>query len=361
MRTDEFDYPLPPERIAQEPVEPRDAARLMVIDRASGRIEHRRFTDLPEYLRPGDLLVMNDTRVLPARLRARRPTGAQVELLLLRRLPGPGLWETLVKPGRRAVPGDRLQVAGSKLTAAVLERLPSGARVVQFEGAPEETLDAAVSAAGEVPLPPYIHRTLPDAERYQTIYARAAGSVAAPTAGLHFTPRVLAALRARGVATATITLHVGIATFRPVRAETIEGHEMHEEWYEVPPETAARVAEAQGRVIAVGTTTARCLESAARGPAARDHPSCRPAPGGGEPSARPRQLAPGAASTRLYIRPGFRFRVLDGLLTNFHMPRSTLLILISAFAGRDLIRRAYEEALANDYRFLSFGDATLIL
>jgi S-adenosylmethionine:tRNA ribosyltransferase-isomerase len=340
MRTDDFDYPLPPERIAQEPLEPRDAARLMVIERASGRIEHRRFTDLPEYLRPGDLLVMNDTRVLPARLRARRPTGAQVELLLLRRLPGPGLWEALVKPGRRAVPGDRLRVTGSELTAAIRERLPSGARLIQFEGAPEEALDTAVAAAGEVPLPPYIHRALSDAERYQTIYARETGSVAAPTAGLHFTPRVLAALRARGVNTTTITLHVGIATFRPVRTETIEAHEMHEEWYEVPAETAARVAEAHGRVIAVGTTTARCLESAARGT---------------------RQLTPGMASTRLYIRPGFRFQVLDGLLTNFHMPRSTLLILISAFAGRDLIRRAYEEALANDYRFLSFGDATLIL
>jgi S-adenosylmethionine:tRNA ribosyltransferase-isomerase len=224
--------------------------------------------------------------------------------------------------------------------------------VIQFEGAPEETLDAAVAAAGEVPLPPYIHRTLADAERYQTIYARAAGSVAAPTAGLHFTPRVLEALRARGVATASITLHVGIATFRPVRTETIEAHEMHEEWYEVPLETAACIAEAPGRVIAVGTTTARGLESAARRLAERP---------GGRPSARPRQLTTGVASTRLYIRPGYRFQVLDGLLTNFHMPRSTLLILISAFAGCDLIRRAYEEALASDYRFLSFGDATLIL
>jgi len=340
VRTEAFDYPLPPERIAQEPAEPRDAARLMVIHRTSGRIEHRAFTDLPEYLRPGDLLVMNDTRVLPARLRARRPTGAQVELLLLRRLPGPGIWEALVKPGRRAVPGNRLLVTGSELTAAVQECLPSGARVIQFEGVSEEALDTAVAAAGEVPLPPYIHQALADAERYQTIYARATGSVAAPTAGLHFTPRVLDALRARGVATATITLHVGIATFRPVRTETIEAHEMHEECYTVPPETAKRVAETRGRVIAIGTTTARCLESAAQAP---------------------RQPVPGTASTRLYIRPGFRFQVLGGLLTNFHMPRSTLLILISAFAGCDLIRRAYEEALAHDYRFLSFGDATLIL
>jgi S-adenosylmethionine:tRNA ribosyltransferase-isomerase len=284
--------------------------------------------------------------VLPARLRARRPTGAQVELLLLRRLHGPGLWEALAKPGRRAVPGDRLLVAGSELTAAVRERLPSGARVIQFEGAVEETLDAAVAAAGEVPLPPYIHQALADPERYQTIYARATGSVAAPTAGLHFTPRVLEALRARGVTTARITLHVGIATFRPVRTDTIEAHEMHEECYEVPAETALRVAKAPGRVIAVGTTTARCLESAAQGLAG---------------DGRTRRLTTGTASTRLYIRPGFRFQVLDGLLTNFHMPRSTLLILISAFAGCDLIRRAYEEALAHDYRFLSFGDATLIL
>jgi S-adenosylmethionine:tRNA ribosyltransferase-isomerase len=339
VRTDAFDYLLPPERIAQEPVEPRDAARLLVMERNSGRIEHRVFTDLPNLLQPGDLLVMNDTRVLPARLTAHRATGGRVELLLLRR-EAPGVWETLVKPGRRAVPGHRLAIDGAAVTAEILERLPSGARRIRFEGAPESEIDARVLAAGEVPLPPYIHAHLEDAERYQTIYAREEGSVAAPTAGLHFTPRVFEALRARGVEIATITLHVGIATFRPVRSETIEEHEIHEEWYSVPVETTQRVAEARGRIIAVGTTTARCLESAALAP---------------------RRVAPGAAATRLYIRPGFRFQILDGLLTNFHMPRSTLLILIAAFAGYDLVRRAYEEALAREYRFLSFGDATLIL
>lgn len=339
MRTDAFDYPLPSERIAQEPVEPRDAARLLVMERASGRIEHRVFLDLPDLLRPGDLLVMNDTRVLPARLAARRSTGGRVELLLLRR-EGPGRWEVLVKPARKAPPGERLWIGEEGLSALVLERLPSGARSVRFEGAPENEIDAAVLAAGEVPLPPYIHARLKDAERYQTIYARAEGSVAAPTAGLHFTPRVFEALGRRGVEVATITLHVGIATFRPVRSETIEEHEMHEEWYCVPSETAEQIARAPGRIVAVGTTTARCLESAAIGP---------------------RRVAPGPAVTRLFIRPGFRFQIMDGLLTNFHMPRSTLLILIAAFAGLDLVRRAYEEALARDYRFLSFGDATLIL
>jgi S-adenosylmethionine:tRNA ribosyltransferase-isomerase len=339
VRTDAFEYPLPEERIAQRPIEPRDAAKLMVVEREGFRITHRRFLDLPELLRPGDLLVMNDTRVLPARLQARRITGARVELLLLYRT-GPGRWEALVKPGRRAVPGDCLEVVDSPLCVRVLDRLPSGGRLVQFEGVPEETLDAAVVAAGEVPLPPYIHETLADAERYQTIYAREEGSVAAPTAGLHFTPRVFAALRERGVEIATITLHVGIATFRPVKAETIDEHQMHEERFTVPEATAARIASAPGRVIAVGTTTVRCLETAAVGP---------------------RRVQPGPAVTSLYIRPGFRFQVVEGLLTNFHMPRSTLLILVSAFAGVDLVRRSYSEALARDYRFLSFGDATLFL
>lgn len=339
MRTDAFDYLLPPERIAQEPIEPRDAARLLVIERARGRIEHRQFLDLPEILAPGDLLVMNDTRVLPARLEARRATGGRVEILLLQR-EGPGQWEALVKPGRKALPGERLLMGEGSIVAVIEERLPSGGRRVRFEGTEAEEIDRAVLAAGSVPLPPYIHARLEDPERYQTVYGRAEGSVAAPTAGLHFTPRVLEAVRARGVGLATITLHVGIATFRPVKAESIEEHAMHEEWYWVPRETAEAIERAPGRVIAVGTTTARCLESAATAT---------------------RRVTPGSASTRLYIRPGFPFRVLDGLLTNFHMPRSTLLILVSAFAGRDLIRRAYAEALARDYRFLSFGDATLIL
>jgi S-adenosylmethionine:tRNA ribosyltransferase-isomerase len=339
MRLEAFDYPLPPDRIAQSPVEPRDASRLLVLRRDTGAIEHRLFGQLREYLRAGDLLVMNDSRVLPARMVGRRPTGGRVEALLLERR-APGVWEALVKPGRRIDVGEELAFASGELLAEVVERYPSGARLLRFRSAGGEDVEAAIAAAGQVPLPPYIHRELADAERYQTVYARVEGSVAAPTAGLHFTPGVMAALAERGVRFAYVTLHVGIATFRPVRVEEIDRHEMHEERYTIGPEVAQAIEECSGRIIAIGTTTARCLESAAVGA---------------------RRVAIGEGVTRLYIRPGYHFRILDGLLTNFHMPRSSLLIMVSAFAGLEAVQRAYREALATGYRFLSFGDAMLIV
>jgi S-adenosylmethionine:tRNA ribosyltransferase-isomerase len=339
MRLESFDYALPPERIAQQPIEPRDAARLLVLGRASGAIEHRQFGEIGALLQAGDLLVMNDSRVLPARLLGRRRSGGRVEALLLERR-APGVWEALVKPGRRIDLGEEIAFGDGTLLARVEERYPSGTRLLRFLAGEGENVDRAVADAGEVPLPPYIHEKLARSERYQTVYARVEGSVAAPTAGLHFTPALLQSLVAMGIGLAYITLHVGIATFRPVRAEEIDEHEMHEERYEIGPEAARAIAACRGRVISVGTTTARCLESAARAT---------------------REVVVGPAVTRLYIRPGFRFQVVDGLLTNFHMPRSSLLILVSAFAGVEAIRRAYQEALAHGYRFLSFGDAMLIL
>lgn len=339
MRLDDFDYALPPEQIAQSPLEPRDASRLLVLRRDRSTLEHRRFIELPELLQPGDLLVMNDTRVLPARLVGRRDTGGRVEALLLERRSA-GVWEALVKPGRRIAVDEELAFAGGSLIARVTERYPSGARLLAFRSLEGAEVEEALAKAGAVPLPPYIHAALADSERYQTIYSRVEGSVAAPTAGLHFTPRVLEAVRARGIGIAHVTLHVGIATFRPVRVAEIEQHEMHEERYAIPPATADAIASCTGRVIAVGTTTVRCLESAATGK---------------------RRVTPGVGNTRLYMRPGYRFEVVEALLTNFHMPRSTLLILVSALAGVETIQRAYREALAQGYRFLSFGDAMLIL
>lgn len=340
MRLDLFDYPLPPERIAQHPVEPRDAARLLVLDRATGAVAHRRFTDLPEYLRPGDLLVFNDTRVLPARLSGHKATGGAVEVLLLRHL-GPGRWEALVKPGRRVPVGTEIRLGGGELHAVVTARAEDGSRELQLEHpAGPGAADLALMRLGMVPLPPYITAELEDPERYQTIYARDPGSAAAPTAGLHFTPRVFQAIEERGARRAFVTLNVGLATFRPVRTEEIEQHEMHVERYAIPEATAEAIARCEGRVIAVGTTTVRCLESAAFGR---------------------RQVRPGPAETRLYITPGYRFQVVDALVTNFHMPRSSLLIMVSALAGRERIMRAYEEALREGYRFLSFGDAMLIV
>lgn len=337
MRLELFDYPLPPERIAQSPLEPRDASRLLVLH-SDGSTEHRGFLDLPDLLQPDDLLVFNDTRVLPARVFGRKETGGHIELLLLQRLEA-GKWEALAFPGRRLQPGTRL-VFGDGLTGEVVERGEEGTRIVRFhaEGGPEEA-DTLLHARGEVPLPPYIHERLDDPERYQTLYAREEGSAAAPTAGLHFTPRVFEALRAKGVKTAFVTLHVGIATFRPVKTETIEEHEMHAEWYTIPEETARAVNECRGRVISVGTTTMRCLESAA----VANH-----------------EIKAGSAVTRLYMRPGSEFKVVGLLVTNFHMPRSSLLILVGAFAGVESIRAAYQEALDRDYRFLSFGDAMFI-
>ena len=349
MRSELFDYCLPPERIAQTPIEPRDASRLMALPRAGGPPDHHAFRDLPELLQPGDLLVFNDTRVLPARLRGRKLNdgvpGAVVEALLLQRL-GPGRWEALCQPARRLREGAviRFGEEPDPVMAVVEARTPEGARILRLtEPADPAAADRALHDLGEVPLPPYIHEPLEDAERYQTMFAREEGAAAAPTAGLHFTPRVMEALQDRGVQTATVTLHVGLATFRPIKTEAIEDHDMHVEWYSVPPLAAEAIAQCEGRVIAVGTTTVRALESAATGR---------------------RQVRAGSSESRLYLRPGSQFQIIDGLLTNFHMPRSSLLVLVSAFLGEDGRERllaAYEEAQRQGYRFLSFGDVMLVL
>ena len=339
MRTESFDYLLPESQIAQSPVEPRDASRLLVLDRQLGEVSHHAFRDLPGLLAPGDLLVLNDTRVLPARLVGAKPTGGRAEALLLRDLGG-DRWEAMVFPGRRLDVGARILFGDGAVEAEVLSRDPGGTRVLQFRARGAEAVPALLHRLGEAPLPPYIHAPLADRERYQTVYARLDGSAAAPTAGLHFTTATFERLAERGIGIARVTLHVGLATFRPVKVEQIEDHEMHEEWYEVPEETVEAVASAAGRVVALGTTTVRALESAAMGP---------------------RQLRPGARQTRLYITPGFPFRIVDALITNFHMPRSSLLILVAAFAGLEPVQAAYQRALATGYQFLSFGDAMLIL
>ncbi|MGQ9684022.1 MAG: tRNA preQ1(34) S-adenosylmethionine ribosyltransferase-isomerase QueA [Anaerolineae bacterium] len=430
MLTAEFDYDLPPELIAQTPIEPRDASRLMVVDRGAGTLAHRRFGDVASFLCPGDLVVLNESRVLPARLRARKvPTGGRVELLLLTRH-DERTWEALVG-GRRAPQGTRLVIeearngnaegtesaegkkgtegtavsavsirqqmpmprgaprmtktgtttepefaerteeadtalppessvvsapsarsalpvppfSGQALTAEVVAETPSGGRLVRFDEPVEDRLDSL----GEIPLPPYIRAPLADAERYQTVYARERGSVAAPTAGLHFTPGLLKRLAAEGIETATVTLHIGLDTFRPVQEERVEEHAIHREWCRLDEATAAAVRavrERGRRIVAVGTTSVRVLETAAR------HAEALGMAG---------PVAPFAGWTDLYIYPGYRFRAVDALITNFHLPRSTLLMLVSAFAGRDLVLRAYQEAIREGYRFYSLGDAMLIL
>jgi S-adenosylmethionine:tRNA ribosyltransferase-isomerase len=341
VRLAEFDYDLPPELIAQEPVEPRDASRLLVVHRESGRFEHVIFRDLPGYLKSGDCLVLNQTRVIPARLIGRRvPTGGAAELLLLRRLDR-DRWEALVRPGRRLKPGARISFAGGRLEAVVEGRVAEGARLVRFEyqGIFEEILDHL----GRVPLPPYITRELADDERYQTVYATVRGASAAPTAGLHFTPELLEGCRRMGVGTAYLTLHIGLGTFRPIREEVIEEHQMHEEYFELGAEAADLVNATRrngGRVVAVGTTAVRTLETVA---------------------AEDGLVRPAAGMTDKYIYPGYRFRAVDAMVTNFHLPKSSLILLVSAFAGRDLIMRAYADAVTRRYRFFSFGDAMLIL
>ncbi len=355
MRTSDFDYDLPPDLIAQTPIEPRDAARLLVLDRATGQIQHRVFRDIGEYLRAGDLLVANESRVMPARLHARKAgTGGAVELLLLNRL-DEVTWEVLAG-GKKVRAGTQLEILSEDqtgmpaLAAEVLEARDGGERVVRFDR-PVEPLFGSV---GVTPLPPYIHAPLADPERYQTVYSRALGSAAAPTAGLHFTPDLILELRRRGVELAFVTLHIGLDTFKPVKEQDIEQHRIHTEWCSMAPETARQVNEAKlagRRVIAIGTTSVRVLETAAR----RALPSCA-----GE--ACPWQsVAAFQGPTDLFIYPGFQFRAVDAMITNFHLPRSTLLALVSAFAGRELILRAYQEAVRERYRFYSFGDAMLIL
>lgn len=351
MKSSDFDYLLPEELIAQTPMEPRDHSRLMVLSRADGSIRHRRFYDLPEYLRHGDVMVFNDSRVTPARvLGTRAGTGGRVELLLLRRL-SPGVWRALVKPGRRMRAGDAFELAGGgrKINGEVISVEEDGSRTVMLSD------DDALKVVGVVPLPPYIHRPLQDTERYQTVYSRVAGSVAAPTAGLHFTADLLERVRSVGVELVFVTLHVSWDSFRPVSVEDVASHMMHSEHWELGQEAADAINRAgrEGRrVISVGTTAVRLLEHVA---ALND--------GGVQGSAHPcgETVASGSGWADLFIYPGYRFRVVNALVTNFHLPRSTLLMLTSAFTGWDLLLRAYGEAADLGYRFYSFGDSMLIL
>ncbi len=340
MRLSDFDFALPPELIAQSPARPRDAARLLVLDRTAGAFAHLIFRDLPRRLRPGDVLVLNDTKVLPARLRGRRPTGGPVEVLLLRPM-SDGPWETLVKPGRKVRRGDRLTFASGVLEGVIGERTGEGTRMIALEH--QGDLLPILQKIGEMPTPPYITRRLEDPHDYQTVFARVPGAVAAPTAGLHFTASLLEEIRRRGVEVAYLTLHVGLGTFRPVRVDEVARHRMDAEVYEIGVETAATINRARGRggrVVAVGTTCVRALESAA----------------GHDGTVRA-----GSASTNLFIAPGYQFRIAGAMVTNFHLPKSTLLMLASAFAGRERLLEAYAEAVRQRYRFYSFGDAMLIV
>ena len=340
MKTSDFYYDLPQELIAQTPIAQRDASRLMTLDRVSGAVGHHHFHDLPEFLRPGDCLILNDSRVLPARLLGHRlPGGGACEVLLLIDK-GEGTWECLVRPGRKMKPGTRLSFGDGELTAEVTEELPGGNRLVHFEY--EGIFLEVLERLGKMPLPPYIREELQDRERYQTVYSRVLGSAAAPTAGLHFTPELLEKIQAMGVGVGYVTLHVGLGTFRPVKEEEITDHEMHSEYCVISQETADlinRTKAAGGRCICVGTTSCRTLESWA---------------------AEDGTMTASAGWTDIYIYPGYRFKVMDGLITNFHLPESTLIMLVSAFAGREHVLAAYEEAVRERYRFFSFGDAMFI-
>jgi len=340
MKTHDFFYELPEELIAQTPLQQRDSSRLMVLDRKTGAIEHRHFYDIVDYLRPGDCLVLNDSRVLPARLLGHRPTGGAVEVLLLRDL-GDKRWECLCKPGRKMREGDQVTFGDGELTATVRTVCEDGNRVVEFhyDGIFLEVLERL----GKMPLPPYIKAELEDQERYQTVYSREVGSAAAPTAGLHFTRELLDKVRRKGIETAFVTLHVGLGTFRPVKAEDVLDHHMHSELCMIGEETAAilnRTRAAGGRIICVGTTSCRTLESLVN------------ADGTFEAKSK---------WTDIFIYPGYEFKAMDGLITNFHLPESTLVMLVSAFAGRESVLNAYKIAVAERYRFFSFGDAMCIL
>ena len=339
MKTHDFWYDLPEELIAQTPLEQRDASRLLVLDRNSGRVEHKHFFDILDYLKPGDCLVMNDSRVLPARLLGNRPTGGAAELLLLKDL-GDKKWECLAKPGRKLLAGQEVVFGDGKLTATVLEVKDDGNRIVEFhyEGIFLEVLEQL----GKMPLPPYIKEELQDRERYQTVYSRETGSAAAPTAGLHFTNELLEALRQKGIHTAFITLHVGLGTFRPVKAEDIHDHHMHAELCMINEETADLLnmtRRSGGRIICVGTTSCRTLESLVNEDGSFEEKS---------------------KWTEIFIYPGYQFKAMNGLITNFHLPESTLVMLVSAFAGREHVLSAYDQAVKEKYRFFSFGDAMFI-
>ena len=337
----DFYFELPEELIAQDPLADRSGSRMLMLDKTDGRIEHHIFKEIVDYLRPGDCLVLNNTKVLPARLSGRREnTGGAIEVLLLKRK-GDDVWETLVKPGRKAKPGTRILFGDGCLQAEVLDVVEEGNRLIRFsyEGIFEEVLDRL----GEMPLPPYITHKLQDKNRYQTVYARYEGSAAAPTAGLHFTKELLQKISDKGVDIAYVTLHVGLGTFRPVKADNILEHHMHAEYYQVTEEAAGKINRAKasgGRVICVGTTSCRTVESAA-----------------GDDGT----LKAGCGNTEIFIYPGYRFKVLDCLITNFHLPESTLVMLVSALAGREHVLHAYEEAIRLKYRFFSFGDAMLVI
>lgn len=339
MKTSDFYFDLPEELIAQTPLEKRDSSRLLCLDKVSGEIQHRVFSELPELLQPGDCLVMNDSRVLPARLLGARETGGAVEVLLLRDLGG-GRWECLTRPGRKTKPGTKLVFGGGELEAEVVEVAEGGNRIVEFkyDGIFLEVLEHL----GKMPLPPYIKTELEDGERYQTVYSKELGSAAAPTAGLHFTKELLAKIAEKGVRECFVTLHVGLGTFRPVKAEDIEEHEMHSEFCIMPEETARIITETKksgGRVICVGTTSCRTVESFANEDGTMDAKS---------------------GWTNIFIYPGYKFKCMDALVTNFHLPESTLIMLVSAFAGREHVLAAYKQAVDMRYRFFSFGDAMFL-
>ncbi|MCD8132767.1 MAG: tRNA preQ1(34) S-adenosylmethionine ribosyltransferase-isomerase QueA [Clostridiales bacterium] len=340
MKTSDFYFDLPEDQIAQDPLEDRSASRLLVLDKETGAYEHTVFKKITDYLHPGDCLVLNNTKVIPARLYGvKKGTGARIEILLLKRREH-DVWETLVKPGKKAKPGTRLEFGGGLLIGEVIDIVDEGNRLIQFsyDGIFEEILDRL----GQMPLPPYITHELKDKNRYQTVYAKYDGSAAAPTAGLHFTPELLRQVEEMGVAIAEVTLHVGLGTFRPVKAEDVSDHHMHSEFYQITERAADiinRTKKSGGRVICVGTTSCRTIESAA------DESG---------------QIRPCSGWTDIFIYPGYRFKLLDGLITNFHLPESTLLMLVSALAGREHVLAAYEEAVRAGYRFFSFGDAMLI-
>lgn len=340
LKKSDFYFDLPQELIAQDPLEDRSSSRLLVLDKHTGEISHHVFKDIVDYLKPGDCLVLNNTKVIPARLLGEREgTGAHVEVLLLKRKEA-DVWETLVKPGKKCKPGTRLSFGDGLLKAEVLETVEEGNRLIRFEyeGIWEEVLDRL----GEMPLPPYITHKLRDKNRYQTVYAKYEGSAAAPTAGLHFTKDLLEQIEAKGITIAYVTLHVGLGTFRPVKEENVLEHHMHSEYYQVPESEAEKINAAKkngGRIICVGTTSCRTVESAA------DEQGI---------------VHAGSGNTEIFIYPGYRFKVLDALITNFHLPESTLVMLVSALAGREHVLSAYEEAIRQKYRFFSFGDAMFI-
>jgi S-adenosylmethionine:tRNA ribosyltransferase-isomerase len=341
MLLSDYDYYLPEELIAQDPLEKRSDSRMMVLDRETGEFWHRHFYDLLEYLEPGDCLVINNTKVIPARLLgAREGTGGKVEVLLLNRKSDTD-WETLVKPGKKCRVGDRLEFGDGLLKAEVMEVLPDGNRIIRFyfEGIFEEILDKL----GQMPIPPYIHHQLKERERYNTVYAKYDGSAAAPTAGLHFTKELLQQVKDKGVDIAEVTLHVGLGTFRPVKEDNVFEHEMHSEFYQVTEEAAEKINRAHDnghRVITVGTTSTRTVETVA------DEDG---------------RMKAASGWTQIFIYPGYKFKVIDGLITNFHLPKSTLIMLVSALAGREHVLKAYEEAVKEKYRFFSFGDAMLLM